>query len=119
MKLLTPDSMPPVRLVDSSWAGPSYLQYSYDKDEREVHNLVRNNISYFLGGTIDNGNSKDWQKELIAKCEDIDEILLISPRVEHWNPDASDDVLRTQIIWERIVQKLADFKIYHFEDGRI
>ena len=48
--------------------------------------------SIFLAGTIDNGDSIDWQKKLIEKFKDID-IKIYNPRREHWDKKASKEEL--------------------------
>lgn len=73
-------------------------------------NIMKNNIiSIFLAGTIDMGNSKDWQHELIEKFKDFAEenknikkessIILYNPRRrEDWGNDKKE--MEYQINWE-------------------
>ena len=56
--------------------------------------------SIFLAGTIDNGDSIDWQKKLIEKFKDSD-IKIYNPRREHWDKKASKEDLEYQIKWEQ------------------
>ena len=61
-----------------------------------------NTKSVFLAGTIDNGNSKDWQKEVIDILEKENISLEIyNPRREHWNPNPSKEEMEYQIKWEQ------------------
>ena len=53
--------------------------------------------SIFLAGTIDCGNSEDWQTKVAESFIDYD-VILYSPRKENWN-DIDDDIY-TQINWE-------------------
>lgn len=119
MKLLKPDTMPPYITRNDGILGGYCIEYPHGPDMVEMINLMGNNISFFLGGTIDNGASKDWQKDLIEMTSDVSDVVLISPRRDDWNADATDTELENQIIWERYFQKKVDFKIYHFEDGSI
>lgn len=69
------------------------------------------NCSVFLGGTIDNGDSIDWQTEVIEmlKANDPDgyisydddiELDVFNPRRDDWNPKATADDKIEQINWE-------------------
>ena len=76
--------------------------------------------SIFLAGTIDNGDSIDWQKKLIEKFKDSD-IKIYNPRREHWDKKASKEDLEYQIKWEQehldnadlIVMVLSDNSKFH------
>jgi len=61
-------------------------------------------LTIFLAGTIDNGDSANWQQEVIEKLnkdkEDY-EILVYNPRRDYWLPDASKEVIEEQIRWEQ------------------
>lgn len=69
------------------------------------------NCSVFLGGTIDNGDSTDWQSELIEMLKNTDPdgyisynqditLDIFNPRRDDWDPDASYDDKVDQINWE-------------------
>lgn len=58
--------------------------------------------SVFLAGTIDNGDSLNWQDKVIMelinlgiKCE------VFNPRREHWNPNPTKEDMEAQIKWEQ------------------
>lgn len=58
--------------------------------------------SVFLAGTIDNGDSLNWQDKVIIelinlgiKCE------VFNPRREHWNPNPTKEDMEVQIKWEQ------------------
>lgn len=53
----------------------------------------------FLGGTIDNGNAEDWQKEVCEKLKGLN-IIIFNPRRDPWPSDAGDKVIDEQIKWE-------------------
>jgi hypothetical protein len=61
----------------------------------------------FLGGTIDNGNSRDWQSEVIEYFRDSD-IVIFNPRRENWDSSANSDALEKQIDWELQALEIAD-----------
>ena len=54
-------------------------------------------IRVFLAGTIDNGNSVDWQQTVIDEMKDYG-VTLLNPRRKIWNPNNQD--LVAQINWE-------------------
>ncbi len=56
--------------------------------------------SIFLAGTIDNGESTNWQKKLIDKFKNIN-IKIYNPRRERWNKNASKKEVEYQIKWEQ------------------
>ena len=56
--------------------------------------------SVFLAGTIDDGNSFNWQESLINRCQDLD-IVFYNPRRKHWNKDATKEDIEFQIKWEQ------------------
>lgn len=62
----------------------------------------------FLAGTIDNGNSSNWQEELIDKCKDLN-IVFFNPRKKNWDPIDCD--IEQQIKWEQAHLDEADIII--------
>jgi hypothetical protein len=56
-------------------------------------------LSLFLAGTIDNGDSEDWQEELTKRLMPYD-VNIFNPRRDDWNPDATEEELVEQINWE-------------------
>lgn len=66
----------------------------------------RKELSIFLAGTIDNGNSYDWQNDVIKGFEKIDQELpycltFYNPRRANWESNASKELLEEQIKWEQ------------------
>lgn len=76
-------------------------------------------LTVFLGGTIDNGSSEDWQaKASYLLSEDFN---VLNPRRKDWNP-AWDQSLENkefvkQLEWETDGQDFADYIIYNFLPG--
>ena len=66
----------------------------YPNEEEILNNNFNNQIvhSVFLAGTIDNGNSKNWQKEVIEEFRNINlpyNLDIYNPRVKEWNPNST------------------------------
>ena len=68
------------------------------------------NKSVFLAGTIDNGDSVNWQKETINELLNLNvkDLDVYNPRREHWNSNAGADELERQIKWEQYHLDKAD-----------
>jgi len=72
--------------------------------------------SIFLAGTIDNGDSVNWQKKLIEKFKDID-IKIYNPRRKNWNKDCIKEDLEYQIKWEQNKLDDADLIVMVLSDN--
>lgn len=59
--------------------------------------------SMFLAGTIDNGDSNNWQEQLIEKIQDKvpGTFVVYNPRRESWDPNVTVEEQRKQIEWEQ------------------
>lgn len=70
-----------------------------------------NSKKVFLAGTIDSGDSEDWQDEICRYFEEKDDskvaITIYNPRREEWPDDGSNEVKR-QIRWEHNKMDNAD-----------
>lgn len=42
--------------------------------------------SVFLAGSIEQGQAEDWQREVIGYLQRYDDLVVLSPRREHWDP---------------------------------
>jgi hypothetical protein len=70
--------------------------FEYNKDGSIPFNI-------FLAGTIDNGDSTDWQKELINSINNIDlvqPVNIYNPRREEWPSSDNHREIERQIDWE-------------------
>ena len=78
--------------------------------------------SVFLAGTIDNGNSFDWQQEVINQLQDID-CVVFNPRTTTWdstiNPIEVSEALRTQVRWEQRAMASATEVFFNFESDSV
>ena len=80
--------------------------YDYDNSSYTICGVFPLNL--FLGGTIDNGNSLDWQKALtdeLNSCDTVHPIMIYNPRREEWPAAEAHDEIDKQINWE----------LYHLE----
>ena len=58
--------------------------------------------SVFLAGTIDNGDSLNWQDKVIIELINLGvSYEVYNPRREHWNPNPTKEELEKQIEWEQ------------------
>lgn len=78
--------------------------------------------SVFLAGTIDNGNSFDWQNLVIQRLQDID-CIVYNPRKSSWNPklnaSSASETLRKQVDWEQTCIFAASEVFFNFEAGSV
>ena len=61
------------------------------------------NPTVFLAGTIDNGNSVDWQSEVTDRLKDLDVHLYNPRRVDWdstWEPTTDNPEFNRQVVWE-------------------
>lgn len=72
--------------------------------------------SVFLAGTIDNGNSLNWQQAVASTLETefSSEISIFNPRNEVWDPDAPTTSLKRQIRWELEWLTYSDVVLFNF-----
>ena len=83
----------------------------------ETENQESKNKSVFLAGTIDNGNSLNWQDKTIIELNNLGfDCDIYNPRREHWNPNYSIDDLVNQIKWEQYHLDKADIIIMVLQD---
>lgn len=69
-------------------------------------NIYKMNVIYpnsrtvFLAGTIDNGDSFNWQEDIINRCQDLD-VIFYNPRRKHWPDNPIPSQIESQIRWEQ------------------
>ena len=90
-----------------------------------------NAIKIFLAGTIDNGQSDDWQYKLISYLcvykddgwndlnEDLSlgDLIIYSPRRKNWNITATTEEIENQIRWEQDHLDAADIIVMYLVDN--
>jgi hypothetical protein len=85
--------------------------------------LAFNCTPIFLGGTIDMGNSYDWQTEFADSFSSYpDSVVILNPRRNDWDSSWKQDPtpgtkFYEQVMWERKAQhpQVAVYKVYNFE----
>lgn len=70
----------------------------------------------FLAGTIEMGNSRDWQKDVIESIKDYD-VVCLNPRRKE--APINDEDLSTQINWELSGLECADVVYLYLAAGSI
>lgn len=74
-------------------------------------------LKIFLGGSIDMGNSENWQEKLEEELSNSN-IVLLNPRREDWNKDwqpiSTDSNFRVQVEWELEALEFADIIVMYF-----
>lgn len=70
----------------------------------------------FLAGTIDDGNSVDWQQDICKKFGHF-AVNFFNPRRSDWVANAGPDLIREQIRWELESMQKADSILFYFAPG--
>lgn len=80
-----------------------------------------NQISIFLGGSIEMGKAEDWQNRLINALADkpyADQLVIYNPRRDDWDAswaqDPHEGPFRDQVTWELTYQSKSDILVYYF-----
>ena len=84
--------------------------YDYDNGKNIEYDVIP--LRVFLGGTIDNGKSIDWQETLIGElnsCDTVHPIIVYNPRRDEWSSSEDHDEINKQVNWE----------LSHLEDADI
>lgn len=85
---------------------------------KATDNVDTSKLMIFLGGTIDNGNSYNWQKDLVERLrlELPDTVVAINPRRDDWNTnwkqDYSDPKFKQQVDWELFHLHISDIVFF-------
>lgn len=81
-------------------------------------NSIADRTTIFLAGTIDMGNSADWQDKFVKDNEDLD-VVVYNPRRDDWDPSWKATVtsgpFRQQVQWELDHLESAHIIIFNFE----
>lgn len=77
-------------------------------------------LKIFLGGSIDMGNTENWQNNIEKELEQYN-VVLLNPRRNDWNKDwkpvSSDTNFRKQVLWELNALEASDIIIMYFAPG--
>lgn len=76
-------------------------------------------FSIFLGGSIEMDKAERWQERL-AKDLSSEDVILLNPRRDAWNPSLAQDPtpgtqFHEQVTWELGAQDVADLIVYYFD----
>lgn len=78
------------------------------------------NKTVFLAGTIDEGNSVDWQQEVADSLNDLD-VTLLNPRRKNWDntwkQSISNEKFREQVEWELSSLESSDYILMYFAES--
>ncbi|MEM7180666.1 MAG: nucleoside 2-deoxyribosyltransferase domain-containing protein [Spirochaetota bacterium] len=73
--------------------------------------------SVFLAGTIDNGQSEDWQSSVESSLSHLD-ILILNPRRDDWDSSWEQSIhnpdFKKQVDWELDGLNQVDIKFFYF-----
>lgn len=79
--------------------------------------IKNDKISIFLAGTIDMGNSDDWQSLIVRELSNYD-VYIYNPRCNNWDPSWEQSInnpqFKEQVLWELDALEKADFIIFNF-----
>jgi hypothetical protein len=89
---------------------------------KSPNKIIIPSYSLFLGGTIDMGNSQDWQKELKEFFENnspqLQDWVILNPRRDNWDSSWSQHInnpqFKEQVIWELDAMDVADLRVFVF-----
>lgn len=99
------------------------MQINVYTPDVEESNTRQNGIKLFLAGSIDNGEARDWQQDIIRtlRNHESEHILdIYNPRRAMWNPDLEQNplpgsIFNKQVNWELEHLEKADWILFHFE----
>lgn len=82
--------------------------------------LPENNISIFLGGSIEMGKAENWQQKTLNHFKNYKNVTFINPRRQDWTSSWSQDPIPNtpfydQVQWELKAQFDSHFNIYYFD----
>ncbi|TDW46042.1 nucleoside 2-deoxyribosyltransferase-like protein [Flavobacterium sp. 270] len=87
-----------------------------------INEIETQGIKIFLAGTIDMGNSTDWQQKIIDVFQDFNsekEIIILNPRRKSWDSSWIQSIenkqFSDQVNWELDALELSDFIIMFFD----
>jgi hypothetical protein len=81
--------------------------------------IEENDVAIFLAGSINMGDSKDWQAEVTDKFKNMENVVILNPRRDDWDSswkqEITNDQFFTQVDWEHQGLEAADVIAMHFE----
>jgi len=87
------------------------------KEFKASEPIKNDKVSIFLAGTIDMGNSLDWQAQIVQELHGYD-IYIYNPRRDDWDLSWEQSInnpqFKEQVLWELNALEKADFIIFNF-----
>ena len=105
-----------------------YNKWLAEQYEKNKH-FFDDTFKIFLAGTIDNGESDDWQYDVFLHLAIFTEMInensvnsfkqftVFSPRRKNWKEDATQEDIEEQIKWEQEKLDEADLIVMVFQDN--
>lgn len=93
------------------------------KPPQGILNLPYATKSVFLAGTIDNGDSNNWQNSIVETLKSFggEEIIVFNPRRDDWNSSWEQSIhypeFYRQVQWEMDCMERADIIYMNFEEN--
>ena len=89
---------------------------------KSPNKIIVPKYSLFLGGTIDMGNSYDWQQEIKEYIENnnskLQEWVILNPRRDDWDSSWVQHIdnpqFNEQVTWELDAMDIADLRLFVF-----
>lgn len=79
-----------------------------------------NKVTIFLAGTIDMGNSENWQERVVLGLKD-EEVVIFNPRRDDWDSSWKQEIgnkqFKEQVDWELNQIEKADIVVFYFAPG--
>ena len=76
-------------------------------------------LRLFLAGSIEMGKARLWQDEILKELKDMDDLIVLNPRREDWDPTWVQDItcgpFREQVLWEFRNLRNADIVFFNIE----
>lgn len=81
-------------------------------------NIPQNQKSIFLAGSIDMGNTIDWQQEIIDAFKENETLCFLNPRRKDWDSSWEQTIenanFNEQVTWELDALEMADLIVFYF-----
>ena len=103
------------------WSRKKEKNLVFEVKAPNMYPIDNNYTKIFLAGTIDMGNSEDWQNKVLTYFErkkNKEHIVLLNPRRDNWNKDWKQTVdnrnFYNQVKWELDALASSDIIIMNF-----
>lgn len=91
------------------------------KPPQKLSNKIMDKVSIFLGGSIDMGESENWQLKVKEFFKNNDDVVLLNPRRDNWDSSWLQEFENAnfyqQVNWELNAMEKANLIIFNFVKG--